>query len=167
MIKGSTERRRIMWRYCLQLLILPNNSKISKNRISLGKFKCQSLKLKARELWQPTLKSRAYKSIAIIHEKVQLGMKRAFFLMKTLKIQGVHQNCIHFYSSRLRRGLEIPSWTYFHQPIRVDSKSIHLVIVCQKTTINQTSVMTLLLLPPIKRYCLWRFFLTNRVTLTL
>ena len=36
---------------------------------------------------------------------------------------------IKFDISRLQRGLEIPSWTFFNCPFRVDFKNIHFFII--------------------------------------
>ena len=49
----------------------------------------------------------------------------------TLYIQGVPQYCIHFWFwiSRLPWGLEIPSWTFFNSPFRVDFKNIQFFII--------------------------------------
>ena len=47
------------------------------------------------------------------------------------KVQGVPQYCIHFFFliSRLPKDLEIPSWTFFNIPFRVNFKNIHFFII--------------------------------------
>ena len=45
------------------------------------------------------------------------------------RVSGKTVNTFVFRISRLPRGLEIPSWTFFNSPFSVDSKNIHFVII--------------------------------------
>ena len=48
------------------------------------------------------------------------------FIHYNTNLQGVPQYSIHFYflMTRLPRGLEIPSWTFFNSPFCVDFKNM-------------------------------------------
>ena len=53
-------------------------------------------------------------------------------IMTGYNLQGVPQNCTHFFFfliSQLPRGLNVPSWTFFNCPFRVELKTIHFFII--------------------------------------